>query len=176
VLTDTRGPFTAMILRSGSASATCFDGPSFTTVAANDTQSGGGSEHVLSAGSATGGAQGSVSVMGFDGCTSGGPLGPATQSHLTMKDGQPYTFVQGQVSAGATGVTLTRSDGSNVQATVGDGAFVVWWPGTADATSAYVVGPSGGTTQQLTFTPAPPPRPAVPLAARGCTKGTSRVP
>jgi hypothetical protein len=33
-ITDTRGPFTAMVLRSGSASAMCLSGPSFTSAAA----------------------------------------------------------------------------------------------------------------------------------------------
>ena len=51
VLTDTRGPFTAMILQSGSATATCVNGPSFTSTAANNAQSGGASQHTLSASS-----------------------------------------------------------------------------------------------------------------------------
>src|SRR5271165_705253 len=60
-----------------------------------------------------------------------GPIGSATQSHLAMSGQQPYTFVQGQVAAGVTGVTLVLSDRSNVQATMAGGSFVAWWPGSA---------------------------------------------
>jgi len=177
VLTDTRGPFTLMILRSGGASATCFNGPSFTTVAANSAQTNGGaSEHVLSGSSATGAARGSTSVMGLGG-SSTGPVGPATQSHLLASGGEPYTFVQGQVVAGVTGVTLARSDGNDVQATVADGSFVAWWPGSVGATSAQVRSSAGTATQQLTFIvpPAGQCTPS-PSAASSCANGSASVP
>lgn len=154
VLTDTRGPFTAMILQSASATATCLTGPSFTTTEANAAQ-GGASQHVLSDGSATAGAPPGVSILGLGGSSSG-PIEQASQSQLTTSGRQPYTFVQGQVAAEVTGVTLSLSDGSNVQATVADGAFVAWWPGRADATSAQVASASGATTQPLRFTPVAP--------------------
>jgi hypothetical protein len=179
VLTDTRGPFTAMILRSAGARATCFNGPSFTTIAANNTQSGGGaSEHVVGGsssggGAAAGAAQSSTSVMGLGG-NRAGPIGPATQLHLATSSGQPYTFVQGQVVPGVTGVTLVRSDHSNVQATVADGSFVAWWPGSAGATSAQIASSAGVATQQLTFT-APPVGPCKPSSSStsSCTKEES---
>lgn len=154
VLTDTRGPFTSMILQSGAATATCLTGPSFTTTEANATE-GGASQHVLSNGSASAGAPPAVSIMGLGGSGSG-PIEQASQSQLTTTGGQPYTFVQGQVAADVSGVTLLLSDASNVQATVADGSFVAWWPGRADATSAQVTSASGATTQQLTFTPVAP--------------------
>ncbi len=164
VLTDTRGPFTAMILHSAGASATCFNGPSFTTIAANNTQSGGGaSEHAISSGSssgesaAAGAARSSTSVMRLGG-NDAGPIGSATQSHLVTTSEQPYTFVQGQVASGVTGVTLVRSAGSDVQATVADGSFVAWWPGNAGVTSAQIASSAGVATQQLTFAaPLAPP-------------------
>lgn len=152
VLTDTRGPFTAMILQSGSASATCLNGPSFTSIAANDTQANGGSQHTLSMSAATGPPAPSVSVMGLGGSGSG-PISQASQAHLATSGGQPYTFVQGQVAAGVTRVTLVLSDGSNVRATVGYGSFIAWWPGSADTSSAELASASGSTTQQLKFTP-----------------------
>jgi hypothetical protein len=163
-----------MILHSGSASATCFNGPSFTTVAANNTQSSGGaSEHVLSGSTNTGGpGSSSTSVMGL-GVGGSGPIGGATQSHLVVSGGQPYTFVQGQAVPGVTAVTLARSDGDEVQATVADGSFAAWWPGSADATSAQVTSASGVTTQQLTFT-TPPMGPCAPSpsAAASCANGS----
>jgi hypothetical protein len=155
VLTDTRGPFTAMILRSAGATATCLNGPSFTTTQANAAQ-GGGSQHVLSNGSATAGQAPAVSILGLGGSSSG-PITQAAQSQLTTSAGQPYTFVQGQVAADVTGVTLALSNGPNVQATVADGSLVAWWPGHATASSARVTSASGVTTQQLAFIPLSPP-------------------
>ena len=153
VLTDTRGPFTAMILSSGGASATCFTGPSFTTVNETDAQGSqaAASGHV-SAGSGTAALPSSVSVLG-PGASTTGPISRASQSHLTTSGGQPYTFVQGQLGADATEVNLLLSDATNIQATVADGSFVAWWPGSTDATSAQVTSASGMATQQLTFTP-----------------------
>lgn len=163
VLTDTRGPFTAMILGSGGATATCLSGPSFTTTQANAAQgsasqhvlSNAASQHVLSNGSATRGQAPAVSILGLGGSSSG-PITQAAQSQLTTSGGQPYTLVQGQVAANATGVTLALSNGPNVQATVANGSFVAWWPGRATATSARVKSASGVTTQQLAFTPVSP--------------------
>jgi hypothetical protein len=51
--------------------------------------------------------------------------------------------VQGQVAAGVTGLSVTLSDGSIVQATVADGSFVAWWPGSATATSGELTSAKG---------------------------------
>ena len=170
VLTDTRGPFTLMILSSEYASATCFNGPSFTIIGTNNTYG-----RVLKIGSTDGSGAGSsqssgISVMRLEGYRKG-PIRPATQSHLETSGGQPYTFVQGQVVPGVTGVTLVRSDGSNVQATVAGGSFVAWWPGSAGATSAQITSSAGAVTQPLTFA-APPVRPCEPSSSStsSCTK------
>jgi hypothetical protein len=166
VLTDTRGPFTAMILQSGSASATCLTGPSFTTTAANNAQPGGATQHTLSAG--TSGPPPAVSIMGLGG-PSTGPISQASQSQFTTADGQPYTLVQGSVAADVTKVTLVLSDASNVQATVANGSFVAWWPGNADAATAQLTSAAGTTTQQLTFTPISGSNPAPPNAPGGAS-------
>ena len=146
VVTDTRGPFTAMILDSDSVTATCLSGPSFTTTQASNAQGGG---MVLNPGSAPPAA----SVIGLAGP---GPISHATDSQLTPSGGQPLTFLQGQVAADVTGITVVLSDGSNVQATVADGNFVAWWPGTATATSAQLASASGTTTQQFAVRPQSP--------------------
>jgi hypothetical protein len=169
VLTDTRGPFTAMILQSGSATASCLTGPSFTTTAANAAQ-GGGSQHVLSVGSASAG-QPSVSMMGLNGASTG-PISQASQEQLTA-NGQPYTLLQGQVEPGLTSITFVLSDGSDVQATVADGALIAWWPGTVTATKAQATSGSTVTTQQLTFTPISPPN-APPNAPSPTSSSASR--
>jgi len=170
VLTDTRGPFTAVILQSASASATCFNGPSFTSIMASSAEGGGASEHVLSMGSASGAPPSSVSVMGLGGSGTG-PISTASMSHLTTNGGQPYTFLQGQIRTGVT-VALVLSNGSNVQASVGDGSFIAWWPGGADANSAHVAsGPGMVTSQSLTFRSVSALKPAQgatsPLAGSG---------
>jgi hypothetical protein len=160
VLTDTRGPFTAMILQSGSATASCLTGPSFTTTAANAAQGGEShhvlheSQHVLSGGSASA-VPPNVSVMGLNG-TSSGPISQASQQQLSA-NGQPYTLLQGQVEPDVTSITLALSDSRHVQATVADGALIAWWPGTATATTAHATSGSSVTTQHLTFTPISPP-------------------
>jgi hypothetical protein len=171
-LTDTRGPFTAMILSNGGASATCFTGPSFTTVNESDAQGAQGSASgQVSAGSAASASPSSVSVLGLGGSTAG-PISRASQSHLTTSGGQPYTFVQGQIGADVTGLKLLLSDATEVQATVADGSFVAWWPGSTDATSAQIASASGVTKQQLTFTPLPAPNGA-PTNASGSTSSSS---
>jgi len=168
VLTDTRGPFTAMILHGAGATATCLTGPSFTTITANAAQAGG-SYHVSSilVGVASPAGRSDVlqmSVMGLS-RPSSGPVRQASQMHLTAGGGQPFTLVQGQVQAGVTAATLVLSDGSDVQATVADGSFVAWWPGSAHATAARVTSGSATTTQQLTFTPVPLPKAPSPTTS-----------
>lgn len=155
VLADTRGPFTALILQSGSATASCLTGPSFTTTLANAAQSGGASQHVMSNGSASSRQPPSISVMGLGGPLSG-PITQATQQQATV-NGQAYTFLQGQLEPGVTALTLALSDNSHVQATVADGSLVAWWPGNAHPTAARATSDSGDTTQRLTFTPISPP-------------------
>jgi hypothetical protein len=142
-----------VILRSTDATATCLTGPSFTTAEVNSTQ-GGGSQHVLSVGSASGSPP-SVSVLASNGANSG-PIGPAEQEQTSV-DGQPYTLLQGQIQPGIAAAMLVLSDGSRVQATIADGSLVAWWPRHADATSADLTSGTGATAQQLAFTPAPPP-------------------
>lgn len=141
--TDTRGPFTALILQGDHATATCLTGPSFTTVGVNSTQDGG-SQHVLS------GSGPNSAVTSLLQPTAAGPITTAAQAQTSV-DGQPYALVQGQLESGVTGVTLSLSDGTQVQATVAGGSFVAWWPSHASATSAQATTNSGATTQELEF-------------------------
>jgi hypothetical protein len=159
LLTDTRGPLTALVLQSGGATATCITGPSFTSTAATPDGSGAwDTKHVLGVTAPVGHAVSSVSALPPGGA---GPISQASQQQLAA-DGQAYTFVQGQVAAGVTGLSFTLTDGSTVQATAADGSFVAWWPGSATATSAKVTSTTGTTTQQLTFTPLRRPPTATP--------------
>jgi hypothetical protein len=159
VLTDTRGPFTAMILQSANGTATCVTGPSFTTISANAVP-GGAAGGILGVGSPAAAAHPDVSMMG----STSGPISQASQVQLTAS-GQPYTVVQGQVRSGVTGVTVVLSDGSDVRATVAHGSLVAWWPGAAHATAAHVTSGSAVTTQRLTFTPLPFPKAPSPTTS-----------
>jgi hypothetical protein len=88
---------------------------------------------------------------------------------MTTKEGQPYTLVQGQVGADIRRMTLVLSDGTKLQATVGGGSFIAWWPGRTAAESARLATGSGTTAQRLTFTPVPGPTPP----ATGATHSAS---
>ncbi len=139
VLTDTRGPYTASIYADGS---TCVDG--------NGIEISAGSR-----GSATSGIPaGTVQLNG------------AGESD---SDGHALTMVDGPIGAGVTGVTITRSDGSSVQATVNNGWYLAWWPGTERAVTAQVASASGTSTQSFPSGPQRP-APACPAGAH-CASG-----
>jgi hypothetical protein len=129
-LADTRGPFTFSIYADDNSSATCIEGPSFTAVS---------------------GSMSSYPVA----VPSGHIL--LSSSRATDRSGEPYSLAEGRTGAGVSGVTLTLDDGTNVQATVGNGWFVAWWPGSHVVKSAALTTPSGVTTQ--TFDMAQPPVP-----------------
>jgi hypothetical protein len=159
LLTDVRGPFTITLLQNGTSYATCFTGPSFTEVnriTTSSNGSGGVQSGSLSVNSQTAGggvsgpqAGGVGSIVRLEGTTSG-DLNQVLQNHLTTTSDGPYTFIDGRVANGVTGVTLALNDGQNVVATVADGWFVAWWPDdTADATSAQVSKPSGTTSENF---------------------------
>jgi hypothetical protein len=61
--------------------------------------------------------------------------------------GNALTLVDGRTGAGVTAVTVERSDGGSAQATVTDGWYLAWWPGTVSATNAEVTAASGTSTQ-----------------------------
>jgi hypothetical protein len=144
-LSDTRGPFTFEIYANDQSSATCINGPSFTSVS---------------------GEMASAPVT-----TPPDQLGLTTQ-HSTGRDGADYTFVEGRAGASVTGATLNLADGSTVEATVQHGWFVAWWPGASDATSATVT-TTGDGTQTQTF-PAPKTPPPGGTSTTGTsTSGTS---
>jgi hypothetical protein len=84
-------------------------------------------------------------------------------------DGHALTMVDGPVGAGVTGVTITRSDGSSVQATVKNGWYLAWWPGTERAVTAQVASAAGTHTQSFPSGPVRP-APACPTGAH-CASG-----
>jgi hypothetical protein len=128
-LSDTRGPFTFSIYADSTTSATCIKGPSFTVV------SGSMSSYPVTV-----------------------PAGHILMdsSHATDRAGAAYSVAEGRTGSDVTGVTLTLDDGTTVQATVGNGWFVAWWPGSQVVKSAELATSSGSTTQTFDLPPTPP--------------------
>jgi hypothetical protein len=122
-LTDTRGPFTFAVYADSSSSATCISGPSFTSVSwtASTTPASVATDQIL-----------------------------LSTSHRTERDGQAYSFAEGRTGAGVSAVKLVLDDGSDVQATVGNGLFVAWWPGSHEVKAAEVTTADGVRTQAET--------------------------
>ncbi|MGH9121147.1 MAG: hypothetical protein ACRDYC_04255, partial [Acidimicrobiales bacterium] len=108
VLSDTRGPYTLVVYASGSSSATCFSGPSFTTFmegsqGANGSGSASGEESVsrsAAGGGGTASADNNVRVTGT------ANLPALSIAHMDSSSNGPYTLVQGMTTGGVTAVTL----------------------------------------------------------------------
>ncbi|HTX01743.1 MAG TPA: hypothetical protein VMD59_23370, partial [Acidimicrobiales bacterium] len=160
VATDVRGPFTLVVYHDGSTLATCLTGPSFTLVH----QSGGGFQAMMGgaargpggSGPAPHGVRVTQRVGGSSSASSAGSytlvdgqIEQISEIHLDSSSAGSYTLVDGQIDPQVTGVTLVRSDGSDVVASTGDGWFVAWWPGAEGATSAEVISASGTATESL---------------------------
>ena len=158
---DVRGPFTVAIYKDGTVDATCFTGPSFTVIDTIYAGTGGGpaaqsgsiSQQVP--GTGTGSATPSAGSGSSISTEVAGPAGLEYSSvaHLESTADGPYTMVEGKADADVSAVTLVRSDGEDVQATVAGGMFVAWWPGSLDATSAEVTTPGGTASGAITWQP-----------------------
>ncbi len=134
VLTDARGPYTASIYTSG---ATCVQGNGITI----SSSGGGGGKSSIPAGKIE--------------------LGGAGESD---SDGHALTMVDGPTGPSVTSVTIARSDGTSVKATVKNGWYLAWWPGTERAVTAHVT--SARATKTQTFPTGPDHRsPACPAGA-----------
>jgi hypothetical protein len=144
VLTDSRGPYTASIYADSTTSGVCLSG--------NGVSMSSRSTSAAPASVAAGHIQ-------LDG---GGTRDAA---------GNALTLVDGRTGAGVTAVTIKRSDGSSVQATVANGWYLAWWPGTVTATNADVTTASGTSTVAFPSTPALP-APRCPSGAH-CAAGYS---
>lgn len=166
VATDIRGPFALVVFQNGSSGATCLTGPSVTIVSQNNGRSmsvSHGSPGRSGSGRGTRVTSGGSSSVLSTG--SSGSLAHITLTHLdssSQGSSNAFTFIEGQVDDGVTGVTLVLSDGEHVQATTGDGWILAWWPGDLNATAADIAAVSGTSTQ--TLTPTTPPRPSLPSA------------
>jgi hypothetical protein len=136
VITDSRGPYTASIYGDSTTSDVCLKGNGVSMSSSS------------SSGAPTSVAAGKIQLGG------GGTRDAA---------GNALTLVDGRTGAGVTAVTIKRSDGSSVQATVANGWYLAWWPGTVAARNAQVTTASGTSTVALPSTPT--------LPAPGCPTG-----
>ncbi len=144
-LTDTRGPYTASIYADDTSSHLCLQGGSLSIAST----SSGPAEGDVPAGQ--------IQLFG---------------SGIENSSGQALTLVDGRVGAGVTSVTIDRSDGVSVQATVSGGWYLAWWPGTAHATTAELTTTTGTATQQFPSTQQGPGAPRCP-AGGNCSSGYS---
>jgi hypothetical protein len=170
--TDVRGPFTTVLYEDGDVDATCFAGPSFTVVSASSPT--GGSTSV--SGSAGGPGSTGAPVRGGStsysiGTSASGAIDHLSVAHLSIASEGPYTLVEGEVASGVSAVTLVRSYGQDVQASLAGDLFVAWWPGSLDATSAQLTTSSGTTTQPISTTALPAP--GLPTPGSGCPAATT---
>lgn len=136
VLTDTRGPYTTVILEAaeGKANETCLTGPSPSSATTG----------VLAVGAGFGNQKPAPVPAGEIRISSVGG-----KNVYTPAGGKPYTQVSGHVGVGVTGVTLVLDDGTHVTTTVENGLFLAWWPGDQRVVSAEVTTTTGTTTQSL---------------------------
>lgn len=126
VLADTRGSFTMIILEAvkGQAQASCLSSPSSSL----------------------------MSVGPIGGRAAPPPAGQAqivSTGHQGAILGHPFTYTEGRVGTNVIGVTIVLDDGTHVAATVANGHFAVWWPGTQQAVSKEIATSSGTSTSQL---------------------------
>lgn len=146
VTTDERGPYTLVVYQDSSQDdATCLSGPSL--LGQVTVVSGAAAGRSLSA-AANFGPQPTY-VSSTQDLNDPAGLETFTSDLYTTTDRQDYTLVDGQVASDVTAVTLNLSDGQTVDATVGGGWLIAWWPGDATAESATVTSPGGTSTVPL---------------------------
>jgi hypothetical protein len=127
VLTDTRGPYTIVLLADAGGHANCLTGPE--TV-----------PHP-----AIGGGEGYQSGTRF--AAPAGRIDLSSYGFSRAHDEQPYMYASGRAGSGVSAVTLVLGDGTRVIASVAHGWFLAWWPGTQRTISARVT--SDGHTNTL---------------------------
>jgi hypothetical protein len=147
VLSEARGPFTFLIYAGQDFSASCVTGPGFASFS---------------------GSQGSDV-----GTAPAGEIRLSSQ-HLTTRDGHEFTLVEGHAGAGVSAATLRLKDSTQVEASISNGWFAAWWPGSADVSSAQVTTPTGIVNEHLS-TGGPGPCGTAPGTCSRAGAGVERV-
>jgi hypothetical protein len=141
-VTDVRGPYTLAVYESSGIDGTCLTGPSVTAISVQGARSGSQSISISGSPRDSVVASSSGTVVGVGG------IKRVSQDLLSSAAG-PYTVIEGSVAPDVSAVSLEVADGTDVQATIGGGWFLAWWPSNDAATAAQVTTPSGVTTQPL---------------------------
>jgi len=121
-IADTRGPFTFSVYANSESTISCIQGPSFVALSQSQSSS-------------------PVNV-------------PADQvqlasAHRADRNGQAFGFAYGRTGTGVSAVTLVLDDRTEVQASVANGWFIAWWPGSQQLESADLTTPAGNSTQKF---------------------------
>jgi hypothetical protein len=135
VITDTRGPYTIVLLADAKGDAHCLSGPGAVS------------------GPAINGGEGSSTGTRF--AAPAGHISVGSWGFSRAGDEHPYMDISGHAGAGVKAVTFVLSDGTHVAASVTRGWFLAWWPGIRRATSAQVTTAVKTTTLPL-HDPIPP--------------------
>jgi hypothetical protein len=143
------------ITTSGSASG---NGP--TTVVGGG-GSGSGAGPVIAGSGPTSVSTGGAMVGSTSG--SGDSRVRLTQLHL-VANGADYTAADGSVASDVAKVGLVLGDGTVVDATVSNGWFAAWWPGSQNATSVRITAADGTVTTDAID--GPPPLQPVPAPSK----------
>jgi hypothetical protein len=117
VLTDARGPYTAVVYSLPDGVGTCL-------------QKDGS---VLFSGTATGPGEKTVSPHAI-----GTFIATSTDAH-----GNKFTILYGPAGASVTAVRVEREHGAPVDATVSDGWYLAWWPDSSPVTATQVTTAEG---------------------------------
>jgi len=158
VANDVRGPYTMTVYESGTSLASCFAGPSFTTMQAETFDASQTRSMVSASGSGDASAPHPPSAFASSiRLSAGGGIEQMLVSHFSQAGDGPYSLVEGRLDSGVSAVTLVLSDGQDVTATTGSGWLVAWWPGDEDVTSAQITTTSGTTTVTLHSVKPPTP-------------------
>jgi hypothetical protein len=134
-LTDTRGPYTAMLYGTSGGARTCVQGGGVSYVASVGGQSGP-PDHVAS-------GQIEMDVL-----------------RATDRAGHGFTVLDGRVGPGVAAVAVTRTAGMPVRATMSHGWYLVWWPARVHVRSTQIT--TGGVSRLVplpALATVAPPRP-----------------
>lgn len=163
---DVRGPFTLVAFTATGAAtglASCLSGGTSWSGGPQVSLSVAGKVAVNVTGSGSAGNGGSLpnesvqvagSSVGFGADIAAPASGDVSNPSTNWNSSSNDQVALGRVGEGVTAVTLTLTDGTAVQATVANGLYVAWWPGSTAVESVGYTNSSGSYSQTV---PARPP-------------------
>jgi hypothetical protein len=147
-LSQVRGSYAVVMAQSGGVMTTCLVDSAELAVVTTQQLPAGATTMTMDGNSSGGLDSWSGATLGGD---ADGPL--IVTGHMDIAGEGPLTVVDGQAPARATALTVVRSDGTAVEATVENGEFFAWWPGSAEAATAKVTTASGAADERFVVPP-----------------------